>query len=180
GTANQRMSLNLTDSTIASSGVTIFKPDGTTLVGLPVVFSGAFIEPTVLPVTGTYTIMIDPFGTYTGSITLTLYDVPPDVTGPITAGGPPPPPHPHAPPDSRAEPPADVQRHHGPAGEPHHQCVQRRRHRVHPEPGREHAGLGVRGLLRRIHRHQDPGHHGHVHDPGRPVGHEHRQPDPDP
>src|SRR5262249_39602622 len=50
GTANQRMSLNLTDSTIASSGVTIFKPDGTTLVGLPVVFSGAFIEPTVLPV----------------------------------------------------------------------------------------------------------------------------------
>src|SRR5439155_15982629 len=37
--------------------------------------------------TGTYTIVVDPQGAYTGSATLTLYNVPPDVTGTIVAGG---------------------------------------------------------------------------------------------
>ena len=40
-----------------------------------------------LPVAGTYTITVDPQGAATGSATLTLYDVPPDVTGSVTAGG---------------------------------------------------------------------------------------------
>jgi hypothetical protein len=38
-------------------------------------------------VTGAYTILVDPQGTDLGSMTLTLYDVPPDVTGSIAIGG---------------------------------------------------------------------------------------------
>ena len=40
-----------------------------------------------LPATATYTIVVDPVGTATGSLTLTLYDVPADISGPIVAGG---------------------------------------------------------------------------------------------
>jgi hypothetical protein len=40
----------------------------------------------VLPVTGTYTIFVNPFIYYTGNMTLTLYDVV-DVTGTVIVGG---------------------------------------------------------------------------------------------
>jgi len=79
------MSLNLTSSTIGPSWVTVRAPDGTTLAA-QVAFSGVFIDATVLPATGTYTIVIEPLSAGTGSLTLSLYDVV-DVTGPITPGG---------------------------------------------------------------------------------------------
>ena len=41
------------------------------------------------PSTGFYTILVDPQGTDLGSMTLTLYDVPPDLSGSIAIGGPP-------------------------------------------------------------------------------------------
>src|SRR5207237_7739276 len=44
------------------------------------------VQTCALPI---YTITIDPQGTATGSATLTLYDVPPDVTGSLAIGGPP-------------------------------------------------------------------------------------------
>jgi len=40
-------------------------------------------------VSGTYTILVDPQGTDLGSMTLTLHDVPVDLTGSMTIGGPP-------------------------------------------------------------------------------------------
>jgi hypothetical protein len=46
----------------------------------------AFIDTTVLPATGTYTVVVDPQTANTGSITLTLYDVPADLTGSLTIG----------------------------------------------------------------------------------------------
>ena len=49
--------------------------------------SGAFIDTKTLPTTGTYTILIDPSEANTGSMTLTMYDVPADVTGSLTIGG---------------------------------------------------------------------------------------------
>ena len=49
--------------------------------------SGTFVDTRVLPVSGTYTITIDPQGAATGSTTLTLYDVPADVSGSIAIGG---------------------------------------------------------------------------------------------
>ena len=41
------------------------------------------------PVAGTYTILVDPQRADVGSMTLTLYDVPPDLSGSIAIGGPP-------------------------------------------------------------------------------------------
>src|SRR5262249_5280984 len=49
---------------------------------------GAYLDATVLPVTGAYTILIDPRGFDIGSMTVTLYNVPPDVTSTITPGAP--------------------------------------------------------------------------------------------
>jgi large repetitive protein len=94
GTSNQRVSLRMTGvtigtSTCCSTKVSILKPDGTMLVGATNVgTSGGFIDARTLPVTGTYTILVDPQGTATGSMTLALHDVPPDATATATPGGP--------------------------------------------------------------------------------------------
>lgn len=59
--------------TIASSTVTLLKPDGTQLASTTVGTAGGGLEPpSTLPTTGTYTIVIDPAGTNTGNITLKL------------------------------------------------------------------------------------------------------------
>jgi hypothetical protein len=90
GTAGRRISLKMSGVTITQSYVSIKKPDGTVLVAPKLVLTGGgFIDATTLPVSGTYTILVDPQSTYTGSMTLALYDVPPDVSGSITPSGPP-------------------------------------------------------------------------------------------
>jgi subtilisin family serine protease/uncharacterized protein YhfF len=90
GQAGQRVSLNLAPVTISTSYVSILKPDGTPLVANVFVSSfGGFVDTQTLPVTGSYRIIVDPQGTATGSMTLTLYDVPPDTSGAISPGGPP-------------------------------------------------------------------------------------------
>jgi YD repeat-containing protein len=87
GTSGQRVSLQATGSTIPLSVVSIVKPDGTTLA-TDYFYSGtAFRDVLTLPVTGTYTIRIDPSGSYTGSTTLTLYSVPADSSGTIVIAG---------------------------------------------------------------------------------------------
>ena len=92
GTANQRVSLKITNVVLSGgtsnrASIAIKKPDGTTLSSTTVDFSGGFIDTKTLPVTGTYTLLVDPNDTATGTVTLTLYDVPPDVSGAIVAGG---------------------------------------------------------------------------------------------
>ena len=92
GTVNQRVSLKvtgvvLTGGTSNRANIVIKKPDGTNLTSLLVDSGGGFIDTKVLPVTGTYTLQIDPNDTATGAVTLTLYDVPADVSGPIAPGG---------------------------------------------------------------------------------------------
>jgi RHS repeat-associated protein len=87
GSAGQRVSVKITNSTNMVMTVSIKKPDGTTLTSK--LFGGSdFIEPAALPVDGTYTIVVDPSGSATGSVTLTVYDVPPDPSGTITIDGP--------------------------------------------------------------------------------------------
>jgi hypothetical protein len=81
GSAGQRISLSQTN--VFFWGTTIIKPDGTTLVSS----SAVYIDLQTLPTTGTYTLKIDPSDALTGSRTLTLYDVPPDITGTVTIGG---------------------------------------------------------------------------------------------
>jgi subtilisin family serine protease len=95
GTLGQRIALGMSQVTIGSSSccsarVSILKPDGSTLVyATPVGTSGGFLDTRALPASGLYTIFVDPQGTDLGSMTLTLYDVPPDLTGSIAIGGPP-------------------------------------------------------------------------------------------
>jgi YD repeat-containing protein len=93
GTANQRVSLNvssisLTGGTYNYVTVALKKPDGSNLTSQ--VFQtgvNGFIDTQTLPTTGTYSIVVDPFDTSVGSVTLTLNDVPADATGSITVGG---------------------------------------------------------------------------------------------
>jgi hypothetical protein len=88
GVAGARVSLSMTSVTISNSAVSILRPDGTTLVtAANVGAGGGFIDATTLPVAGTYTVLVDPKGTATGKMTLTLYDVPADVSGTIVPGG---------------------------------------------------------------------------------------------
>lgn len=88
GTTGQRVSLELNNVTISSSSVTIRKPDGTTLATQATVgTTGSFFDTMTLPATGTYSIFIDPKIAATGSMTLNLYIVPPDVSGTIVIGG---------------------------------------------------------------------------------------------
>jgi hypothetical protein len=88
GTAGESVSLSLSAVSITSGTVSILRPDGTTLALRPFAGTGAFVDTAVLPVAGTYTVLVDPAGAAVGSATATLYDVPPDVTGTIAAGGP--------------------------------------------------------------------------------------------
>jgi hypothetical protein len=87
GTAGQWVNLGLTAVTTASSVVSMLNPDGTTLVSTTVGPSGGSLDPTtILPATGTYTIVVDPVGYYTGSMALTLTS---PLTGTIALDGPP-------------------------------------------------------------------------------------------
>ncbi len=87
GTAGQRVSL-LTQPNLGCSTVIIKMPDG-----LPPLYSAFgicgsdFSDALMLPITGTYTISLDPNGMEIGSASFTLYGVPPDATAPITANG---------------------------------------------------------------------------------------------
>lgn len=77
GTAGQKMSL--TNQPTTNMFTSIIKPDGSTLAS-PSYF---FQEPKTLPVTGTYTVWVNPPDGHTGSTTIKLYDVPADVSGTI-------------------------------------------------------------------------------------------------
>jgi hypothetical protein len=75
-------------SSCCSTRVSILNPDGSTLVAPTFVgTSGSFFDVQTLAATGTYTILVDPQGSDIGSMTLTLYNVPADVTGTVTIGG---------------------------------------------------------------------------------------------
>ena len=88
GTAGQRAAARISGS-CCTTRVSILRPDGSTLSSLTAFASiDGFLEPVTLPSTGTYTVLLDPDAASTGSVTLSLYDVPPDVTDPITAGSP--------------------------------------------------------------------------------------------
>ena len=89
GAPGQRISIKLSSVTISSSYISILKPDGTALGGNTYVgTAGAFVDTRTLPAAGGYTILIDPQGAATGSVTVTLYDVPADSGGAITPSGP--------------------------------------------------------------------------------------------
>ena len=95
GTEGQRIALRMTGVSIGTSSccsslVSIRNPNGTALLPPSYVgTSGAFMDTKTLPATGDYLILVDPQATASGDMTLTLYDVPPDSSAAIEAGGPP-------------------------------------------------------------------------------------------
>ncbi len=87
GVIGQRISLKVSAVTITGGAITVLGPQGAPLASFGFTTLGSFLDAQVLNASGTYTIVVDPNLSYTGSVTLTLYDVPPDVTGPIVPGG---------------------------------------------------------------------------------------------
>ncbi|MBA3734958.1 MAG: IPT/TIG domain-containing protein [Actinobacteria bacterium] len=97
-TQNDRVSMNVDNVSMNGFNFTccngiklsLVQPDGSYLFrNLDVGYLGTFIDTTTLSQTGTYTVVVDPFTETTGSLRLSLYNVPPDVSGTTTIGGPP-------------------------------------------------------------------------------------------
>ena len=84
GTAGHKVSVVASGVTITSGGLQIFNPSSSSLASGSLTTSGGFIDGTVLPVTGTYTILV--YGGTSGNVTLNLYDAT-DILGAITPGG---------------------------------------------------------------------------------------------
>lgn len=76
--------MNLTGVTITQCTVLLINPNGSTLanVGCP------YLDVQTLPTTGTYAALLDPAQAYTGNATVTLYDVPANITGSLTVNDP--------------------------------------------------------------------------------------------
>ena len=89
GRAGDRVSLLVRNVTLSPTFLSMTAPDGsafgpTAFVGK----TGIFLDVRTLPATGTYRIALDAGAAASGSLTLELYDVPPDASGPIVRGGP--------------------------------------------------------------------------------------------
>jgi hypothetical protein len=89
GTASHSLSIWFDSNTIGNPifNPTLAKltsPTGTVVTTFNLYAHDTFIEPVVLPATGTYTLSFDPNGSYIGSFNATLYDVPADATATAT------------------------------------------------------------------------------------------------
>jgi hypothetical protein len=84
GTATQRVSLSATGVTTPGAAVSLLRADGSFLATFFSVGANqtGFGGPLTLPASESYAILIDPSAP--GDLTLTLYDVPPDITGSLT------------------------------------------------------------------------------------------------
>jgi uncharacterized membrane protein len=87
GTAGQRISLQVTNSTLTTASVTLVRPDQSVQNFGGFGIGGGFFDTITLPSTGTYTLTINPSGNYTGCATIQIHDVPPDTTTTLTVGG---------------------------------------------------------------------------------------------
>jgi large repetitive protein len=87
GTAGERVTVALTNVSIMISQVSIISPTGSSLASTYIGTGGGLVDATTLPTTGAYTINVAPFASSTGSMTVQLYDVPPDATANATPGG---------------------------------------------------------------------------------------------
>ena len=87
GTAGQTLHLNISNVSIRKSTISVLRPDGTTFLRNGSIFSERtrLLSLYNLPVSGTYTIVIDPDAESTGQMTLSLAP-PVDVTGSISIG----------------------------------------------------------------------------------------------
>jgi hypothetical protein len=88
GTAGQRVSLDITNSTIASMKITLLKPNGSQVFTVSATRTARYVDANTLPVNGTYKLVVDPNLDHTGKVTLKLYNIPPDASNTMTIGSP--------------------------------------------------------------------------------------------
>jgi hypothetical protein len=75
-------------STLGALLVTVTAPDGTRLLEQwAIAAGGGFVDPMPAAISGTYWIRLHPITSTTGSVPVTLFDVPPDISGSIVPGG---------------------------------------------------------------------------------------------
>jgi hypothetical protein len=72
GTANQQVTVRVTNNTITWVKVTLRKPDGTTLTSLTSGAASFNLSQSTLPVTGTYSIFINPDAALIGSLNVSV------------------------------------------------------------------------------------------------------------
>jgi hypothetical protein len=77
--AGQKATLTVTGNTIAGAELTVRDPSGSFVAGLFVSAATGFLDTFTLPVSGTYTITVDPSNQLAGALTFTLGAVPNDV-----------------------------------------------------------------------------------------------------
>ncbi len=87
GTAGHRMSVWITNVTAGTVAVSLRDSGGVSLGSVTVGIVGGFLEPILLPGSGSHSIVVDPGGADTGNVTLRLYDVEDDVSGTLTVNG---------------------------------------------------------------------------------------------
>ncbi|BCJ75036.1 hypothetical protein CS0771_45800 [Catellatospora sp. IY07-71] len=85
GTAGTRLSLRLSGT--VGVYATVKKPDGTDLKARWYASTSDFADPLPLPVTGTYTVVLDPLTTNVGTTSVQAYDVPADPVHTATLDG---------------------------------------------------------------------------------------------
>jgi hypothetical protein len=88
GTAGQKVTLTVTDDSITQSTISIKKPGNINIASGTIKIAGGILGPVALPVTGTYTVYVDPYSSNTGGLTLNLFQSPPDLTGTLVPGTP--------------------------------------------------------------------------------------------
>jgi RHS repeat-associated protein len=91
GTQSERVSMKLSFALTSGSGsvnYTVRNPDGSTLYSNCCNGTSAaiFVDPLMLPATGTYTILVDPTNDVIGTATAEAWDVPADVAATLTLG----------------------------------------------------------------------------------------------
>jgi hypothetical protein len=74
GNSGQVITVVVSNNSISTAGVTLLKPDGTTLTSASSSSANFNLASSTLPSTGTYSVTVDPAGANVGSITLQLYD----------------------------------------------------------------------------------------------------------
>jgi RHS repeat-associated protein len=83
--AGQKATLTVSGNTIVSGEVDVFSPSGSFVASTFLSGATAFVDTFTFPVTGTYTVVVDPRGQNTGSLTFQLSSVP-DNTGSTAIG----------------------------------------------------------------------------------------------
>jgi YD repeat-containing protein len=92
GTFGQRIAVLASSVSNPVATLNLVRPDGVTQASVNISSpSSSFLDTQTLQMNGTYTLWVQHAGTYSGSETIQLYNVPPDFTGsitPVASGGP--------------------------------------------------------------------------------------------